>query len=397
MRYIAANTTIPIPNVYHYGTAAENPTGLGPFILMDYIEHHQNMSRELLDPILPIDKRPILDPNISEEKLEHMYAQMANILLQLSKLKFPRIGSLVEEDGENSISVKGRPLNMNMADVVIHTNAPASILPEPSQTFATEDEWYSALANIHMAQLSYQHNDTVEDEDDARDKYVARQLFRNLATQKEIAPGAPESDDGFRLFSKDFRPVNVLLDKDLKVVSVIDWEFAYAAPAQFSHDPPWWLLLEEPECWPGGYQAWMEAYEPRLRTFLRALEAEEKKLAIADIAENINELTLTDDKKGTQIPLSQRMRESWENRTWMISYAARKSWAFDFLWWEFLDEKYFGPNEGQDYKVRLKLLSQPQRNVMDSFLARKMEELKDGEKVNFGDEDSPDSLYDLLV
>ena len=42
MRYVAADTTIPVPRVYHYGTAAENPTGLGVFITMDYIEHHQN-------------------------------------------------------------------------------------------------------------------------------------------------------------------------------------------------------------------------------------------------------------------------------------------------------------------------------------------------------------------
>ncbi|KAI1096437.1 phosphotransferase family protein [Rostrohypoxylon terebratum] len=396
MRYVAANTTIPIPHVYHYGTAAENPTSLGPFIIMDYIDHHQNMSRELLDSTLPIDKHPVLDPNINEEKLEILYAQMANILLQLSMLKFPRIGSLVE-GGEKSISVKGRPLTANMTDIIIHTNAPTSVLPEPSRTFDTEDEWCSALADMHMAQLSFQHNDAVEDEDDARDKYVARQLFRNLAKEKRIVPKGSDLNDRFRLFSEDFRPVNVLLDKDLKIVSVIDWEFAYAAPAQFSYDPPWWLLLEEPECWPGGYQAWMEAYEPRLRTFLRVLEAEEKKMADADIAGKMDNLTLADDDKSSKIPLSQRMRESWEKRTWMVSYAARKSWAFDFVWWKFLDEKYFGPNEDQDYKARLELLSQPQRDAIDSFVARKMEELEDGEKVNFGDEDSPDSLYDILV
>lgn len=34
----------------------------------------------------------------------------------------------------------------------------------------------------------------------------------------------------------------------------------------------------------------------------------------------------------TGIPLSRRMRESWEKRTWLLNYAARKSWAFDFIW-----------------------------------------------------------------
>lgn len=135
-----------------------------------------------------------------------------------------------------------------------------------------------------MAQLAFQHNDAVEDEDDARDKYVARQLFRNLAAERRLAP-EPEPDGGFRLFCEDFRPANILLDQDLRVVGVIDWEFAYAAPSRFSSDPPWWLLLEEPDYWTGGYRAWMEAYEPRLWTFLRVLEAEEKKMAAVDVAE----------------------------------------------------------------------------------------------------------------
>ncbi|KAI0887393.1 phosphotransferase family protein [Annulohypoxylon maeteangense] len=399
MRYIATHTTIPIPHVYHYGTAAENPTGIGPFIIMDYIDHNQSMCYEVLDRSLPADKPPILDPNISEEKLEYLYAQMANILLQLFSLKFPRIGSLVEEE-DKTISVKGRPLIANMSDVAVHTNMPVSVLPKPSQTFATEDEWYSALADLHMAQLSYQHNDAIvdEDEDDARDKYVARQLFRNLVKEKRLFPRTSESDGGFRLFCEDFRPVSALLDEDLKIVGVIDWEFTYVAPAQFSFDPPWWLLLDHPDHWTLGYEDWMKTYEPRLQTFLRVLEAEEKKMAVASLADKVEGLSLTTDgNTDTEIPLSQRMRESWEKRTWMVSLAARKSWSFDYIWWKYLDESYFGPNEDQDHKARLELLSEPQRKLMDPFVARKLEEGKDGEKVNFGDEDSPSLLEELLV
>lgn len=394
MRYIAANTTIPVPHVYHYGTAAENPTGLGSFIIMDYIEHHQNMSRELLDPQRAADKRPVLDPDISEKKLEFLYSQMANILLQLFSLKFPRIGSLVEEEGGHSVSIKGRPLIANMSDIVVHTNAPASILP--SRTYSSSDEWYNALADMHVTQLAFQHNDAVEDEDDAYDKYTARQLFRNLAAERRLMPDLLESDNMFRLFSEDFRPANVLLNKDLQVVGVIDWEFAYAAPTQFSLDPPWWLLLEEPEYWTGGYSAWMKAYEPRLRTFLRMLEAEEKVAAAADIAEKIGALSLASNGK-TEKPLSQHMRESWEKQTWMVNYAARKSWAFDFIWWKFLNEKYLGPNEDQDHPVRLNFLSAPPRTAMQTFVAQKIEESKNREIVKWEDGHAADYLAKLLV
>ncbi|KAB5576254.1 phosphotransferase family protein [Coniochaeta sp. 2T2.1] len=397
MRYIAANTTIPVPHVYHYRTAAENPTGLGPFIIMDYIEHHQNMSRELLDPRRAAGQRPVLDPSISEEKLEFLYSQMANFLLQLFSLKFPRIGSLVEEKGGDSVSIKGRPLIANMNDLVVHTGAPASILP--SQTYTSTDEWYTALADMHVAQLAFQHNDAVEDKDDAYDKFTARQLFRNLdAERRLLTPDLLQSDNGgFRLFSEDFRPANVLLNKDLQVVGVIDWEFVYAAPAQFSFDPPWWLLLEEPEYWTGGYHAWMEAFEPRFRTFLRVLEAEEKEMAAADIAEKkVGALSPASDGK-TERPLSQHMRESWERRTWMLNYAARKSWAFDFIWWKYLDREYFGPNDNQDHSDRLGLLSEPQRNVMEAFVARKMEVSKNRDIVKWEDGHAADYLAKLLV
>jgi aminoglycoside phosphotransferase (APT) family kinase protein len=392
MRYIAKNTSIPVPHVYHYGSAAENPTGLGPFIIMDYIEHHRNMSRALLDPDRAPDMRPILDPNISDEKLEFLYSQMASIILQISSMKFDRLGSLVE-DSNGSISVAGRPLTSNMGDIVVHTGVPANILP--SQTYASAGEWYSALADMHMAQLFFQRRDAVEDEEDARDKYVARQLFRNLAAERRLIPDLPNSQQGFRLFSEDFRPANVLLDKDLRIVGVIDWEFAYAAPPQFSFDPPWWLLLEDPESWTGGYRAWMEVYEPRLQTFLRVLRAEEEKLT-ANVSKELSRLSLAEDQEA-EVPLSQRMWESWEKKTWMINYAARKSWAFDFVWWKFLDENYFGPNEAQDYQARMEVLSESQRSLMDAFVAQKMEENDNGDIVEWEDKQTTDLARLMFV
>jgi hypothetical protein len=47
----------------------------------------------------------------------------------------------------------------------------------------TADEWYTALAEMHIAQLIFQHNDLVTSEDNCRNKYVARMVFRRLARQ----------------------------------------------------------------------------------------------------------------------------------------------------------------------------------------------------------------------
>lgn len=364
IRYVAANTTIPVPKIYHYGTAEDNPTGLGPFIIMEYVDHAMTLSHALNNPLNEPDERHSLDPHIGEEKLEFLYRQMANIVLQLSQLRFPQIGSL-EVDESGQILPKGRPLIQNMNSIMEFTGIPSSFLP--AKTLSSCQEWYTALADMHITQLTFQHNDAIEDEDDARDKYMARALFRRLASQGKLASEeTSEEKDPYILYSEDLRPSNVLVDKDLRVVGVIDWEFTYAAPSQFSHEPPWWLLLTPPEDFEGGYKPWMEACEPRLHTFLRILAEEENKLG-----------------DSRQVPLSQRMRESWERRAWLITYAARKSWEFDFIYWKFLDEMFFGHNEDQDYHARTGLLTPHELGMMDRFVRMKMEETKERKDVTW--------------
>ncbi|RYC59717.1 hypothetical protein CHU98_g6504 [Xylaria longipes] len=195
MRCIAAKTTIPVPKIYHFGTAAENPTGLGPFIIMDYIEHDRTISKALKDPALKPEESHALDPNI-----------------KFTGMTLPLL---------------------------------------PFQPYSISDEWYSALADMHLAQLVFQHNGAVDDEDDATEG--------QLTSEVELKEDRNRNNKSvFPLYSSDLRPSNVLIDKDLRVVGVIDWEFAYAAPAQLSFDPPWWLLLKSPEC-----KAWMINYAAR--------------------------------------------------------------------------------------------------------------------------------------
>ncbi|PHH90764.1 hypothetical protein CDD83_2720 [Cordyceps sp. RAO-2017] len=382
LRYVAKYTTIPVPKVYHHGPAAENPLGLGPFMIMDYIDHDRTMSHALNDPLLASDAPHALNNDIDEERLKLLYGQMANILLQLSTLSFSQIGSLVEEK-EGQISVSGRPLIQNMNSLVEFASVPSKLLP--SKQYRTSTEWYSAMADMHLFQATLQRNDAIVDEDDARDKFVARQLFRRLAASGQLATlfnaqNGRGFETTFRLYSEDLRPSNVLIDKDLRVVGVIDWEFAYVAPAEFAFDPPWWLLLKSPEYWPGGYIPWMEAYEPRFNTFLSVLKLEEEKMR--------------NSKSDTSPPpqgdlLSERMRKRWESKTWLINYAARNSWAFDFIYWRFMDSDFFGPNEREDHVARLDLLADNEMDALACFVEMKMQDFRTRALAG---EDNDDSL-----
>ncbi|KAH7037055.1 phosphotransferase family protein [Microdochium trichocladiopsis] len=393
MKYIRAHTTIPVPEVYAFGTAAENPLGIGPFIVMEYIDHHRSLGDALSDPNGDPKKGQILYPDISEKKLEYLYEQMAAVLLQLYNLDFSRIGSLVLDENKNGrmqkdvASVAGRPLILNINAHADWTSMPRSLLP--SGTYTNAEAWYSAMADMHMLQLIFQRNDAVEDEDDVRDKYVARRLFGRLVSSGSISAlfnqvessELQRSAEGstsiqktgtgppFKLFSEDLRPTNVLVNEHDKIVAVVDWEFAYAAPAQFARDPPWWLLLRQPQDWVGGIEAFINAYEPRLGTFVGVLRRCEARSG-----------TLHASHHGHEKPLSQHMQESWDKKLWIHSICLRDTWLFDHLFWKYVDPLFYGSNEDCDYKKRLILLTEKEKDAMERLVKMKMEE-KEEEKV----------------
>lgn len=71
MKYISKNTIIPVPKIIGYGMADENPTGLGPFIIMTWVEG-KKMS-ELLRQKDTTGKSEGLDPGLDEYTLKTLY------------------------------------------------------------------------------------------------------------------------------------------------------------------------------------------------------------------------------------------------------------------------------------------------------------------------------------
>ncbi|RDW67429.1 uncharacterized protein DSM5745_09295 [Aspergillus mulundensis] len=365
MRYVQDQTSIPVPLVLHFGSKDQGPPvqGSGAFMLMEYVEHALTMNEALITPSLKIEDRPILDPSIDEDKLERLYGEMADVLLQLSRVTLPQIGSLTQVD-DFTWDSSSRPLTFAMNQLVSLGTLPRSKLPR--RHFGSAQAYFESLADLHMDHLVHQRNDAVDSEDDCRRKYVARFLFRRLGREGQLT--SPETDHGpFPLWCDDFRPANVLLNDKLQSVGVVDWEFSYAAPVEFTRAPPWWLLLEQPEYWPEGLDAWSDTYELRLETFLRALEKCE------DTA--IERGRLSEDQR-----LSGHMRRSWETGEFWVVYAARKPFAFDAIFWKKLDTRFFGPctlsNEDR-WKERLELLDEKGKEDMEALVKRKMEEAKE--------------------
>lgn len=125
------------------------------------------------DPNKPL----ALDANISEDRLKGIYTKLARCLLQLSHPTFLRIGSLAEIR-PRSHQVAGRPITLNMSNMVQLSNIPKSIFPSKDTTYQTADEWYVAPAEMQMATLVFQHNDMILSKDtwSARSKHTRASL-----------------------------------------------------------------------------------------------------------------------------------------------------------------------------------------------------------------------------
>ncbi|RMD41582.1 hypothetical protein DV735_g3512, partial [Chaetothyriales sp. CBS 134920] len=349
IKYIARHTAIPTPRLIKVSDSS-----WGPCVVMELVKG-QLLSDCLKDPNREPEKVDILDPTVNTHTLTQAYKIMARILIQLSKCEFTSIGGL-SRDASARWCIGKRPLTLNGNQLVALANYPPADLP--AGPFATATDYFTALAETHMSHLRTQRNDAVEDEADCRKKYVARCLFRRIAKHFSTA-----HDHGpFRLLCDDLRPSNVVVDDDeeeMKLRCVIDWEFTYAAPAEFTYCSPWWLLLAHPDDWEDSLDDFWAHYLPRHHVFVHALEQTED--------EAIRSGALSESQR-----LSPHMARSVQDGTFWFCLAATSSFAFDDIYWRFIDPQYFGPFTGLDERIRL--LSSDEQDALDEFVRLKLQQ-----------------------
>lgn len=274
---------------------------------------------------------------------------MADIMLQVSRLSFAEIGC-IDKANEGGVTwiAKHRPFTFNMNDLTqLGGFLPNRLSQHP---FKTVSAYYQALPEMHMNHLASQRNDAIDSAEDCRQKYIARCLFRKITREHQLCH---DESGPF----KDLRPGNVLADDKHRLTGVVDWEFTYAAPTGFAYSPPFWLILELPELWGYGLDDWTERYNKVLPLFLAVLRAREQ--------EAINRGTLKETDR-----LSGHMLDSWRSGDSWVNYAARKSWAFDMVYWARIDRRFFGDGNPDD---RIGLLTPEEREQMDEFVRMKMD------------------------
>lgn len=268
-------------------------------------------------------------------------------MLQLFQFDFTQIGAISKDPISNVWCASGRPLTYRMNELA--TTAFFPVNKFSATPFASTRDYFKSLAHENIINLQTQRN-IATNEDRARELYLARQHFVRLVDKYYIDNRGP-----FKLFCDDFRPHNILVDPEtLHITAVIDLEFTNAMPSQFASDPPWWLLLAEPESYlslghtPGEF---LTAFELRLTQFLRAMRRAEKARGLQHI----------------QNPLSNRMRDAWDTKRFWFNYAARNPFDVEAVCASFLTDGSSPDEESLDEQTR---------SGMEPFVQLKMEQLK---------------------
>lgn len=82
------------------------------------------------------------------------------------------------------------------------------------------------------------------------------------------------------------------------------------------------------------------------------------------------------------MPNCPHMLDSWESGDFWVSYAARKSWAFDAVFWTYIDRRFFGdhghePGSRAVVEQGKKLLDGTEIQEMHAMVDRKLSKMRE--------------------
>jgi hypothetical protein len=165
LQFLSKYTTIPVPRVVSWGTLEDNPQHLGPFMILDYVDGVSLATSLKQDEV-------ILATDVDDTKLEHVCEQLADYMLQLSRLDFATIGALSKNPSSDEWIVSERPLTYNMNELkTVVSNYPAS--GSPTAPFTSAKAYLESLADEHLVHLRTQRN-LARDREDAKKRFIAR-------------------------------------------------------------------------------------------------------------------------------------------------------------------------------------------------------------------------------
>jgi isoamyl acetate esterase len=193
MKTVKERTSIPVPQVFAYELSSSNPVGY-PYILMECLE-----GRELGGSI---------GSTVPPEFLPKVAKQIAEILVQLHRLTFDRLGRLwCGADGKGPLQI-----------VALDSDKPSS----PNSSVRTSLEWFYANRQKDNMKALRDHPD---DPEWRTASWVLKAAAPHFIIEDRV-------HGPFPLCHIDFHHGNLLFDDDYNIKGVIDWSHAQTVPME---------------------------------------------------------------------------------------------------------------------------------------------------------------------
>ncbi|KAM3452330.1 hypothetical protein MY3296_004621 [Beauveria thailandica] len=215
LKYVYANTKIPVPALHAVGNDAvltDDETARQMFLISDLIPGNP-LTDDRLEQLAEAD----------DATQRRFFLQLIGYLQELRDLEFPAIGSLMP-------ATENKPALGN----ILSFSADKYQLDQPSCTSAKEymSSQYDLLVR-HVAEPAPDFSVA-----DFRYELFALHTLREPFREFFQSHGEPGS---FVLHHPDLQPCNILVDEELRITGIIDWEFAHTIPSQL-FTPPLWVI-----------------------------------------------------------------------------------------------------------------------------------------------------------
>lgn len=152
------------------------------------------------------------------------FSQLIDILIELRSLEFSSTGSLRPASDHGLQSVLGPTMSM--------TATLLGLPPQPS--FRSAREYMQNQFRLISRTLSSPVRDYTADD-------IKEEMFALHGTERVVNRVLdPQLESGpFILNHADLRAPNIIVDENLQIQGIIDWEFASTVPLQFFTPPSW--------------------------------------------------------------------------------------------------------------------------------------------------------------
>ncbi|KAH7095637.1 kinase-like domain-containing protein [Paraphoma chrysanthemicola] len=226
LAFVREHTTVPVPRVIACDPDLTNELGF-EWILMERLEG-----------------RPLREKwhDLSWLKKGLIVQQVADFTAQLSRLKFPLIGSIYSH---NVYQHDEHQPTSNHHYTIGEAVTPTFFIEDHIQFDHPRGPFTTSLSFVTAHMQHFQHDiatqlqsDDEDDRDDAEEMQEVYNLLHPLITQL-FPPSQPQNQEFTTLFHHDLSANNILVNPAGDLIGIVDWECTLTAPS--------WLAYQLPE------------------------------------------------------------------------------------------------------------------------------------------------------